>query len=132
MRILIGKTVLFEGKLSGPEDGWRVRSVDEVQEIEGLRADYKQVVNRGNTVNVLTLQATRDHGDNRTAEIFALTHKSTLPVSGDITLICESQTGAQTTLTLSDGTIHDVEIEQHGNCTISRYTMSGGEISTYP
>jgi hypothetical protein len=127
MKITIAGYTLFDGELESPE-ACRLRSEDNLQIAEGIRAEDIQAFNRGNTRYIMTMVAKRTHADFMDAEIFLLTHKAGIPTSGCIALYCEDATGAKTKYLWQNATLHVADGEYIGCSTIWNYTITGGAI----
>jgi hypothetical protein len=138
MKILIrtgttddGAYVLCAGGADSPEMPFAVATDDDIQIVKRLRADFAEVINRGNGVTVISFPMTRTHESNLAAEEFLVRHKLEIPKQGTVVLQAETSTEADNGKTyLVDGTLHSAHGEQRGRSTVWQYTITGGELTT--
>lgn len=131
MKITIGESyVLIAGGRESPED-LRFNAQAQLQIQQRLRAVHGKALHRGNVMNTLSFQITREHESFAAAELYLLTHAAAIPTSGDITIDTEGGESAHQIL-WSDAVVHVVDSQQIGVSTIHRYTITGGELALVP
>jgi hypothetical protein len=135
MRIVFGttasQTVLCEGAAGNQFPERLSISHQEAVDIkQPIRATKAKTYGRGNTQMRVSWLITREHANHAAALAFAFRHHGTLPKTGTVWFIAETNEGERTEYKLEDACLASTVLDPIIGCsTVHRYEISGGDIS---
>jgi hypothetical protein len=130
MRVYIDNVCLCGETDSQFPDAVRIDGRQLLQPQQALRAEFQDVVSRGNRVSSWTFQTTREHDSHQAAVLWAVAHDLNMPVDGVIKVEIPSDLGDEAVRYLLGKLQSWPLVNLIGCTTVHEYTIVYGGVST--
>ncbi|MEY2655445.1 MAG: hypothetical protein RLZZ524_2473 [Pseudomonadota bacterium] len=111
-------------------DGFSLTPESAQQINQFVRADYAEVLDRGNLLNNLSFQTVRQFASPAEAELFCLDYHGTFPSSGTLVLEAIAPSGAVIRRHINSAVVTPPQRSVIGASAMLSYNVMGGEIIT--